>query len=339
MTAATVSSVSAPVTDRAGVSFSNLLWVTWRQHRLAIVVTVICVAALSGLLYWDSTDVAHSNSATLLAMMVVPAAAGLIAMFWGAPLFAREYEDHTNLLVFSQDVSVTRWLLGKIAVLVPILIVLWAVLGTEDGILARRDWSHYPSIESTAYAPVTFIMSPFAPFGTVGFESWIPLQIAYVLFGFALGLLIGAIARRTTLAIGVTLAAFAAVRVLVTIVARPYFLTPIRYVGPLLASSGIIDAVSHQNPNTAVLQVNSGYLDGAGNSVSFPDTCYTGQSGENEAAVNACAQQHGVVHTLDDYQPVSRLTAFHFIELSGYLVLTAAVLIALGLLLRTRRNG
>jgi hypothetical protein len=337
MTAATASSVSAPVeTGRAKGSFSGALWLAWRQHRLAIVVTTIGIAALSGQLYWDSTDVAHSNSATVLATVVVPATAGLIAIFWGAPLLPREYEQRTNLLVWSQDLSVGRWLLGKIVLLAPVLLLLWAVLGTAAGILAHRDWMQYPSIDAFASAPFGFIGNQFAPFGSIGFEAWVPLQLGYVLFGFALGLLVGAIVRRTMVSVAVTLALFTAVRLVIAVLARPYFLTPVRYLSAPESPAGVWAAAAAQDPNTAPLLVRSGYLDTAGNVAPYPDACY----GPSDAtAATTCLKQHGIVHAFVDYQPVSRLTSFHLIELGCYLVLTAIALITVGLLLRNRRAG
>ncbi|HEX3780389.1 MAG TPA: hypothetical protein VHX38_12025 [Pseudonocardiaceae bacterium] len=337
MTAATASSLSAPVSAaRDRVPFSGLLWLTWRQHRLAIVSTLVAVGALAGMLYWDSADVAHSGSTTLLAMVVVPASAGLIAIFWGAPLLAREYEQQTHLLVWSQDVSVARWLLGKIVVLAPVLVVLWAVLGSADGIVAHNDWVQYPSVVSYGYSSLGFIGNQFAPFGSIGFEAWIPLQIGYVLFGFTLGLLVGALVRRTMMAIGLTLAGFVAVRILIAGVARDHFMAPVRYLAALNSSSSPAGIATGQNVDTAPLLVNSGYLDNAGNVVDFPNACYSAQS---PAATSDCLKQNGIAHPFFDYQPVSRLATFHLIELGCYAALIAAALITLGLLVRKRRVG
>jgi ABC-type transport system involved in multi-copper enzyme maturation permease subunit len=52
----------------------------------------------------------------------------LIGVFIGAPLFARELEQGTHVLAFTQSVSRTRWMFSKLVVaLVPALIVLIAL--------------------------------------------------------------------------------------------------------------------------------------------------------------------------------------------------------------------
>src|SRR4051794_5869899 len=46
--------------------------------------------------------------------ILVIATPGLIGVFWGAPLVAREFENATNRLVWIQSVTPTRWLFFKL---------------------------------------------------------------------------------------------------------------------------------------------------------------------------------------------------------------------------------
>ncbi len=48
-----------------------------------------------------------------VAALAVP---GLIGMFWGAPLIAREFETGTFRLAWTQGVTRTRWLAAKLSV-------------------------------------------------------------------------------------------------------------------------------------------------------------------------------------------------------------------------------
>ena len=115
--------------------FQGLLWLTWRQHRWALLGSFILAAVLTFWLAYlaaDMTALYHQchdtfcppyspQEATLRApqgpvsvatdlLMVVRYAPLLIGVFIGVPLLAREHEQRTLLLAWSQDVSPMRWL-------------------------------------------------------------------------------------------------------------------------------------------------------------------------------------------------------------------------------------
>jgi ABC-type transport system involved in multi-copper enzyme maturation permease subunit len=110
----------------------------------------------------------------------------LIGMFFGAPLVTREIESGSIRLVFTQSISRARWLGTKLVVvgvasaitagLVSLMISWWA-----------RAWDHYNNL----------------PFGTFDTRDVVP--IAYSVFAFALGVLIGLLVRRTIPAMVTTL--------------------------------------------------------------------------------------------------------------------------------------
>jgi ABC-type transport system involved in multi-copper enzyme maturation permease subunit len=60
-----------------------------------------------------SPDQAALRAAMNTLVVVVP---GIIGVFWGAPLIAREFEAGTFRLAWTQGVTRTRWLLVKLGV-------------------------------------------------------------------------------------------------------------------------------------------------------------------------------------------------------------------------------
>lgn len=135
-----------------------MIWLTWRQHRVQIGWTAAVV--LPTLV--PATPRLYSD-------LVLLVFASAVAVFWGAPLVAREYEERTHLVTWGQDVSPLHWLAGKCLVLCGAQTVLALVL----------DWE----------------------------------QVGVTLCGFALGVLTGALLRRTVPAMALTLVLFVLVRI------------------------------------------------------------------------------------------------------------------------------
>ncbi|HEY3606374.1 MAG TPA: ABC transporter permease subunit, partial [Pseudonocardiaceae bacterium] len=230
------SSVRTRAETRARVGTLDLLWLTWRQHRWAIVSGALSVVALGGYILWNERGITPQDyarcggpcvSMPLFGMFADPrgvadlqdglaAALGLvIAVFWAAPLVAREYEQRTHLLAWSQDVPPRRWLLAQAGWLTLAAAVLSTVLGTflvgqTDGLSGLKPDS-YPE------------------FTLLRFEAFLPLQIAYVLFAMALGLAVSLLVRRVVPAMGVTAVVFLGVRFVLSQY-RPYYLAPLRAV-------------------------------------------------------------------------------------------------------------
>ena len=121
-----------------------MIWVTWRQHRQQLFVGAATLAVLVGFLLLTGFGIAStfrtSGLARCLAIpgrdcgdlsqafgdrysslsfliplfLIVPA---VIGMFWGAPLVAREIEQGTHRLAWTQSVTRLRWLGTKAAAL------------------------------------------------------------------------------------------------------------------------------------------------------------------------------------------------------------------------------
>ncbi|ONI83746.1 hypothetical protein ALI22I_35415 [Saccharothrix sp. ALI-22-I] len=319
MTTTTTTDVTtaAPVATRTRVGWGDLLWLTWRQHRwtilgTAVVVVGIVAVALGFAWHADATAENHDrldrssyvDVSQLLAL--TPTALGVvIAVFWTAPLLSREYEQRTHLVVWSQDLTSIRWLVGKIVLLGAITVVLAAGLGTA---LIRM-------MNSMNAATTDHV--PFQPFEEVAFEAAPQVQVGYAVFGFALGLAFSAITRRTVLSMGLTLGGFFLARLLVSGFWRPYFQEPLRKVEPYDDS-----ALYWNAGNDGSWTVNSGYADASGNEIDFTRVCNSAQSNDNYVK---CIADNGM-QTFRDYHPADRLVSFQWFEFGVFAVLAAGLL-------------
>jgi hypothetical protein len=179
---------------------------TWLQFRTQAAVVAGAIALLAvaaaGLLHRDDTV------AQLWLGVLVVVAPGLLGMFWGAPLVAREFEDGTFRLAWTQSVTRTRWMAVKLAVgglasmaaagLLSLVVTWWA------GPLDRAALNQFATFDQRDIAP-----------------------IGYAAFAFTLGVLAGALIRRTLPAMFVTLAVFVAVRLAEFTWVRPRVLHPL----------------------------------------------------------------------------------------------------------------
>ncbi|MCP2166537.1 hypothetical protein [Goodfellowiella coeruleoviolacea] len=317
---------------RSGAHFADLAWLAWRQHRVVITTTVLVVAAVvvaALALATQANDLAARcdqngcppdfvdqrkalvTHARRLLLYGLPVLSGIVAVFWGAPLVSREYEQRTHLLVWLQDVSPRRWLVSKVASLGALVVLLYAVYGVATSSLVRG----LKAIRETAVGGGDAIELVLQPFSTT-FEAAPSLQVAYALFGFALGVAAGAVARRTLVAVAITLVGFAAVRYVIAEYPRVHFLPPLR-------RTRLLDAPVDTPPGgfSANVIMGGGHLDAAGNEIPTPAACFD----DTGAIASECLRQHGVVSAFYDYQPVAREGTFQLIELGIYLVLTAVL--------------
>lgn len=327
---------SAPAeASRRQVGWRDLAWITWRQHRLMLVGTA-AVALLGAILMGlVSLATATRGSAEISVLMFdtlrapanllgtcVIGYSALVAVFWAAPLLSREYEQRTHLFAWSQDVAALRWLAGKTLVLGTVAIVLALLLGTSANVMLRQ-------INATATDKRYEVLRAF---GSPFFEAVPLVQVGYVLFGLALGLTISTLARRTVLSMGLTFGIFAVVRMVVAGVLRPYYMDPVREISPISASPSSGLSIPEQ-----ALWVEGGLVNGAGETVEFPDVCFANISDQSQR--NACLREHGVVGRFRDYQPIERLNEFQLIEFGIFTILAVLLFLITWRLMRraTRR--
>ncbi|GAA4525266.1 hypothetical protein [Amycolatopsis samaneae] len=301
---------------------AGLLWATWRQHRWLLVLTTAAVLAVSGTALWlcaeagpgpvSEAQLRFLRTVTDGLLYAVTGFAGFAATFWGAPLVAREFEQRTQLWAWSQDVPAGRWLAVKVLVFGLVLAVLAALLGAVTMTLTHRLHGQDPF--------------GYPPFASVAFELWPPLQVAYALFGLALGVATSVLTRRTLAAMGAALAGFVAVRLVIAVLARPHYLPPVRNVRPQDDPSPMIGADSLHE----VLVVGrGGWMNTTGELAplggdELPQPihdCLFGGSGR----LTACLAEHGWTRSYLDYQPADRLLTFRLVETGVFLLLAAAL--------------
>ena len=202
-----------------------MIWLTWRQFRAQVGMMAAALALLAVILAATGQSLADDYSsgiaactergggcsafaqgffddhrgaflATTAVVMVLP---GLIGLFWGAPLIARELEAGTHRLVWNQSVTRTRWLAVKLG-----LLGLAAVAAAGLSTFAIDWWSD--PIDKAAADEFTR-MEPLL-FGTRGI-----VPIAYAVFAFTLAVTVGMLVRRTLAAMAITLVVFVALQV------------------------------------------------------------------------------------------------------------------------------
>src|SRR5438128_5225772 len=211
-----------------------MTWLTWRQFRTqsAVALGALLVAAVTlgftgpHLLDVYNAGVALCNanqgpaafctnpvvsqyrllqlSGTVLA--VVP---GILGIFWGAPLVARELETGTSRLAWTQSVSRTRWLAVKLSVV---------------GLASMAAAGLFSLMVTWLSSPIDLVNGNRFAAGMFGERGITP--IGYAALAFALGVTAGVLIRRTLPAMPTTILAFVAARVIMTLWVRQHLLAP-----------------------------------------------------------------------------------------------------------------
>jgi hypothetical protein len=242
-------------------------------------------------------------TALVSALSFAPALAGL---FWGAPLIAREVEQSTHRLVWSQSITRRRWFTVRVG--------LYALAAAAIGGLLTwlMTWWYGPLIQADSGQYNSIQPSVFESRGVV--------LVAMMVFAFALGTVAGAVIRRTVPAMAVTLAGFLGVRILF-LFERGYLLPPKSITVPFdnFDSAQLANAwVLHQT-----------VIDGAGHTVT-PDAilnvCSNVLVSRGKTGMQSCAAAHGFRNVVT-YQPLSRFWPLQGME-SGILVAAAVILLA-----------
>jgi len=156
----------------------------------------------------SATFLQHDRFLQLLLDVVVVVVPGIIGIFWGAPLVARELETGTFRLAWTQSVTRSRWLVVKLAV---VGLASMAAAGLLS--LAVTWWS----------SPIDRAnMTLFTSFDQRGI-----VPIGYAAFGFAFGVLAGVLIRRTLPAMAVTLVGFVTTRLVFNHFVLPKLIAPV----------------------------------------------------------------------------------------------------------------
>jgi hypothetical protein len=316
-----------------------MTWLVWRQHRgealaavlvialLAVVVTPNalhlydvtaqltangCLGSSPGLACASLTDAFNATSRTLSGLVpwlnLLPALAGA---FIGAPLVAREIEDGTWRLAWSQGITRLSWLRGQL------LGTLAVTAGSAALLTAVTTWW---------LSPVNEVGGRFTNNG-FDFAGIIPL--AWSLLAFAAGVLAGTLVKRVIPAMAVTLFAYLAIRLPAEYLLRPHYLPALQRWGVPFALSGLL---ARNDWEIGVDPVAPG-----GHSImtasQFDQVQHTAELAMGRATspsdltaeLNHWLTVHGYTQVIT-YQPASRFWAFQGIEAAACLVLAIALL-------------
>lgn len=293
----------------------GLIWLTWRQHRWPIVVSAVITVVLVILMLMTASDLASMAHTCLTApadqcrrdkteptpshatylMNSVVFLPVLVAVFWGVPLLAREFEQRTLPLAWSQDVSRLQWLAGKTAV----MIVLVGTMGT-----ALAAASIHLAYEYHAYTSESL-------FDGTQFQAggWMPLTLG--LAWLAVGIAAGAATRRVLVAIAVV-GGLWIVRMVGMVQLRPNLMTPISLIKPVAIGRPERSGPSFTFSNDMDVTSGSALLDVHG--ATHPEAQVMDDWCGSADDVNACLHQHGILGHVVRYQPGSRMGTFHLIE-------------------------
>ena len=221
-------------------------WFVWRQHRkqfmiFGVLLAIFAIFAIfTGNNFWhtyqnalhtcaqnpatpscsDLQDNLFTSSAdgfiriaVVLATFGLPVLAGL---FLGSPLIAREYEEDTNKLAWTQSVSRRKWLTTKL---------LWALgFAFVYGVIvasAATWWSH----TLDALTQYRFIQGHFETQGL--------MPVAYSVFFTAIGFMTGAWFRKTIIGFAVTFGMFVLCMASFAQLIRPHYMTPVAVTSPM----------------------------------------------------------------------------------------------------------
>ncbi|MEV4509864.1 ABC transporter permease [Dactylosporangium sp. NPDC049525] len=342
--------IDAPATadrpdgPRPGGGFSSRLWLTWRQHRWALVGTLLLAAVLVGWMTYlstEMTDLWHQchnmpcpdNSPQDLRLGARPFGLFqqssyverlvqymplLVGMFLGVPVLSREHEQRTLLLAWSQDVSPARWLWTRLGLLgLFVTAVTAAVAGAID---------HLEHVETNVSPGNLFHYEPFLNTGM--------LPVAISLCWFAVGVALGAALRRTLPAVFGVIAGF--VGLLVYLQFRyPTLMKPLSYHRPFkLADDRVWGpnflAVNGDRVNFGPGQ-RTNVIDPSGHELDYAElrrVCGT----DPDTLFTCLGDNHFTSYV--EYQPADRIPEFHLIVGTGYLTLAAVALLTVWLVVR-----
>ena len=300
--------------------------VIWRLHRnqarfaAAAFVVAAVVIVLSGVRMAHTYDAALAACApggrgcdlgggiyrgdgliTDLVSLSTFALPGLLGLFWGVPLVAKELEEGTHVLAWTQGVTRRRWIATNLG---------WALAAAaalSGAMSALVTWWRIP--ENTIYGRL----------GNFDIQGLVP--VAYCVFAVALGIAAGVLFRRVLPTLAATLGVMLLVRAPIALYLRKRLLPPISVPFKVGYTSG--------QPSTAWL-LSTPTVNAAGQAVStdmngIPLACrHIALAGNH--ALQGCMSTHGY-RTLTVFQPDSRFWIFQTMESALFLVLAVPLVV------------
>jgi ABC-2 family transporter protein len=308
-------------------------WLLWRQHRMqvwigAALMTAFAIAVLlTGLhmsdVYDDAMRTCRANGTcslvgnlfsgygaivdTVHLTLIVPIAFAVL----GATTIAREAEQGTNVLAWTQSITRRRWVLSKVGTELAV-----AVLASAAISALVTWWSNTPN---ALYGN---------RFQGAQFDTQNVTPVAYAVFALALGLAVGSIVRRTLPALALTIGVYIAVRISVAVFLRPHYASPVTKTvslgsdpvpsGSWTLRQGILDASGHDT----------------GAAIRLPANC---RATTTRGGADRCLGKMGF-KTVAEYHPAGSYWRFQLIEAALFLTL-AVVLVTIAIRATLHRDA
>jgi hypothetical protein len=325
-----------------------MIWLTWRQFRTQGIVAGSALAALAITLAITGPHLASlydtyglnacgshcsADAASFISavkgtaaeiifyggVVLLYAAPAIIGLFWGAPLVTRELEAGTFRLAWNQSVTRSRWVAVKLG------LIGLAAMATAGLISLMTGWWASPLYAAARQSGSNSLsIDRLAPplFGATGIAP-----IGYAAFGFALGVTVGVLVRRTLPAMAITIAVFAVIQILWPSLVRAHLISPVSATQSLSTIS--FNGTGDYDNGRLLLQVgsingragdwitSSMPVNAAGQAISrAPQACMSISDNFLQ-----CLASHGVRMGVS-YQPASRYWALQSLE-SGIFVILA----------------
>jgi hypothetical protein len=215
------------------VPWRRMAWVTWCQHRLALITALTLAVALAVIMVAEGLAF-HHDYASLFACqpassvtcqnlsnsfgsadwhvgntvnIVLQLSPALIGMFIGVPVVARELETGTFRYAWTQGIGRERWTIAKLALLGIGFAAGAAVLGQLNS------WFFQPFARQQNMSTVSAAVFDTHP---VAFAAW-------TLTGLTLGAFLGMLVRKVVPAMVATVATYAVLDVLTWQCLRPHY--------------------------------------------------------------------------------------------------------------------
>lgn len=313
-----------------------MIWVVWRQHRAEGLITLSVLGLLATFLLLTGLDMAQTSQQLGMANCLAHAANPneicgplvqaflsqfgvlngltlwpsvllvLLGILVGAPLVARELEQGTHRLVWTQSITRARWLTTKLT------LVLGAGLLVAGGLMGLLIWWSSTFVQFQGrFSPATFDFSG-------------PVWLAAALLALTLGIFAGTLTHRTVLGMFLTIVLFLSIRLPVELFWRPHFEPAITVTWSLEQQNSPVRL------STQDWFISNGWLDAKGNQFSGI------QCSQNETTTQ-CLQAKGAINYVT-YQPADRFWTFQWIETSIYLAFALVALGATFFLVKRRLN-
>jgi hypothetical protein len=307
-------------------------WLLWRQHRLQAATSAVLLGLLAILLAVTGVHMAdvyrhavtrcgncllvgslfQGYGAVIDMVNVTVAVPLLLGVVFGSVLLARETEQATHVLAWTQTTTRRRWLLTKVATALSLTVL---IAGGMTAIVTW--WSGTPnSLYQDRFSPLKFDTQNLMP-------------VAFAVFALGVGFLAGALIRRSLPTIAVTVGGFLACRLLFEVYVRPYLQAPASFVNGMTTQQPV--------PQGAWV-LGSTFYGPTGKAISGPFDPQTAcPNAFNRTTAADCLNRLGY-HIKVSFQPAARYWHFQWVE-AGAFAVAGIVLLLVGIFVTLRRDA